>query len=154
MTPTLTQAVIPLRWLPFAAVAAVALVVGGLGGWAYGQQAGRADGRALERGEVNGEVVQQLGQALESHRQLIGQANAASRRMRAAVAAHKALNQSQQQETRDALLETAADRVDCVFPERVLDNFAAARARAAQAAASGVLGTVPVRPASPGQQPR
>jgi hypothetical protein len=154
MTPTLTRTITPLRWIPFAAVAAAALVVGGLGGWAYGQHAGRADGRALERGEVNGQVVQQMGEALTSHRELIDQASAASRRMRAAVAAQEALNQSQKQETRDALLETAADRVDCVFPDRVLDNLAAARARAAQAATGGVLGAVSVQPAGPDQQPR
>ena len=127
--------------------ALIALIVGvaaSAGGYAYGMR----QGAVAESARRDGKAVADLTKLITSHQSLIDQANAASRRMRGALARRAAADTQTTQEFKDALAATADSRAGCVFPADVMRQLAAARERAAQAAAGGIQGALPSAPAS------
>lgn len=120
-------------------LAALAVLLAGIAGYHYGDQAGRA----AEAGARDAKALQGLTTMIDQHRGLVDQSRAASREMRSATAARQARDAQTTEEFRNALAITASGRADCVFPPDVMRQLAAARDRAAATAASGVLNSVP-----------
>lgn len=112
---------------------------------------GRHEGTRLERARADAQAVRDLSALIESHQDLIGQARAASQGMRQALASRRSQDRAATKELRDVLAQTADRRVDCVFDAGVMRSLEAARERAAQAAAGGVLGPVPAAGGEPGE---
>ena len=121
----------------------LALVVAAGAAGAAGVVWGTTQGRAQARAEHDAATLQQLGQVLQGHQAYVERAQAASRRMRAAAAQRAQADTRSNQELRDALIESAGVRAGCVFPAGVMQQLEDARDRAAQAAASGLLGALP-----------
>ena len=119
-------------------------IAAGVGGYAYGID----QGKALERGRQDADALKAVTDQVAAHVDLVKQSGAASRSLRLAVAAREKVNDTTTKELGDALTSTADSRVGCVFPAGVMRHLSEARDRAAQAAASGVLGPVPGAPAS------
>lgn len=134
-----------------AAIALGALVLA-LAAAAGGYWRGLADGQAREVARQDADTVSQLSQTLASHNALIKNTNAASARLRQAMSARVALDESFTKEFRNALLATAVDRDGCRFDDGIVRQLAAARDRATTAAATGsAAATVPA--ASGGTNP-
>lgn len=121
-------------------VLALAATAGGYG-W------GRSEGKAAEVARQDASTVKELAQQLTSHAGLIKETNAASRSIRAAVAAREKQDSSTTKEMSHELSKTSTDRAGCVFPAGVMRGISEARDRAAAAAASGTGGEVPGTPA-------
>ena len=128
------------------AVAGLLLAVAtGIGGYGYGLD----QGKALEKGRQDAQVLDSINNQLTAHADLVKRSGAASRGMRAAVAQLEKANTQTTTEMADALTTTAPDRADCVFPAGVMRSLDEARTRAAAAAASGIRGAVPAAAAVP-----
>ena len=125
----------------------IAAIVGGGAGYLYG----RHEGSQLERARIDAQSVRELTDLIESHKGLIAESAAAGKGMRQALVSRRAQDQAATKELRNVLAETADRRVDCVFEPRVMRELEAARERAAQAAAGGVLGAVPATGGQPGE---
>lgn len=119
-------------------------IAAGVGGYDYGID----QGKALEKGRQDADSLKTVTDQIAAHVDLVKQSGAASRSLRLAVAAREKVNDTTSKELGDALTTTADSRVGCVFPARVMRHLSEARDRAAEAAASGVLGPVPAAPAS------
>lgn len=119
-------------------------IAAGVGGYGYGLD----QGKALEKGRQDGAALKTLTDQVDEHADLVKQSGIASRKLRMAVAAHEKANDTTSKEMSDALTTTADSRVGCVFPARVMRNLSDARDRAAEAAASGIHGTLPAATAS------
>jgi uncharacterized protein HemX len=117
---------------------AAALAAGGAGYWR-----GHVAGKAAAQARQDAALVRQLGQELDSHRDLIDSANAASAHLRADMAAQRTRERQYSKEFRDVLNESAVNRANCRFGAGVVQRLDAARERAAQAAAGGGAATVP-----------
>ena len=128
-----------LAWLIFGA----AILGGACIGWAAGNMTGRSEGRKLERADQDKQSVKDLTGLIDSHKDLISQAAAASKGMRQALGARSTADTKTTQEFKDALSLTADSRAGCVFPADVMRQLSAAHGRAAQAAASGIRGPLP-----------
>lgn len=74
---------------------------------------------------------------------LVDQAGAMSKKLEAVIAQRQAADQKTTQEFYRALSVTAASRTHCKFDAAVMQQLAAARNRANQAAAGGIGNTVP-----------
>jgi hypothetical protein len=74
---------------------------------------------------------------------LIDHANAISATLDAAIAKRQVTDQKTTQEIYRALSRTANERIDCDFDDSVMQQLAAARDRANQAAATGIGNPVP-----------
>lgn len=128
------------------AVAGLLLAVAtGIGGYGYGLD----QGKALEKGSQDAQVLDGIKTQLAAHADLVKRSGGASRGMRAAVAQLEKANTQTTKEMVDAITTTAPDRADCVFPAGVMRSLDEARARAAAAAASGIHGAVPAAAAIP-----
>ena len=128
-----------------AALAGLVLAVGtGIAGYGYGID----QGKALEKGRQDGKALETITDQIAAHADLVKRSGAASKGMRAAVAQLEKANTQTTTEIADALTTTAPDRADCVFPSGVMRGLEAARERAAQAAAGGVVGALPGAAAS------
>ena len=125
----------------------IAAIVGGGAGYLYG----RHEGSQLERARIDAQSVRELTDLIESHKGLIAESASAGKGMRQALVSRRAQDQAATKELRNVLAETADRRVDCVFEPRVMRELEAARERAAQAAAGGVLGAVPATGGQPGE---
>ena len=119
-------------------------VAAGIGGYGYGLD----QGKALEKGRQDADSLKTITNQIAAHGDLVKQSGVASRNLRLAVAAREKVNDTTSKELGDALTTTADSRVGCVFPAGVMRHLSEARDRAAEAAASGVLGPVPAAPAS------
>ena len=137
-----------LGWLAFCG----ALLGGGCIGWVVGDITGRTEGRKLERADKDAQTVKDLTGLIDSHQGLITQANTASQKMRAALNLRAMHDAQTSKEFKDALLATADSRAGCVFSADIMRGLEGARARAAQAAAGGIQGTLP-GPATHGGRP-
>lgn len=120
-------------------LAAVLALSSAMGGYFYG----RSEGVVAEAGKRDAAAVKGLTEIIDSHVALIDQANAASRKMRGALALRADADAKTTKDFRDALALHAAARVDCVFDDGVMRQLAAARDRAAQAAARGIQSALP-----------
>ena len=119
-------------------------IAAGAGGYGYGLD----QGKALEKGRQDADSLKTVTDQITAHGDLVKQSGVASRNLRLAVAAREKVNDTTSKELGDALTTTADSRVGCVFPAGVMRHLSEARDRAAEAAASGVLGPVPAAPAS------
>ena len=119
-------------------------IAAGVGGYGYGID----QGKALEKGRQDADSLKTVTDQISAHGDLVKQSGVASRNLRMAVAAREKVNDTTSKELGDALTTTADSRVGCVFPAGVMRHLSEARDRAAEAAASGVLGPVPAAPAS------
>ena len=119
-------------------------IAAGAGGYGYGLD----QGKALEKGRRDADSLKTVTDQISAHGDLVKQSGVASRNLRLAVAAREKVNDTTSKELGDALTTTADSRVGCVFPAGVMRHLSEARDRAAEAAASGVLGPVPSTPAS------
>jgi hypothetical protein len=134
-------------------IALLALAIGlagTVGGFFYGHHTGEI----AEAAKRDGQAVKDLTGLIESHKDLIKAAGAASKAMRGAIAQRAAQDAQTTQEFKDALTSTADSHAGCVFPDGVMRQLAAARDRAAEAAAFGVRGALPGAPAGAGQKGR
>ena len=129
---------------PVAIAGLLVAIAAGVGGYGYGLD----QGKALEKGRQDADSLKTVTDQITAHGDLVKQSGVASRNLRLAVAAREKVNDTTSKELGDALTTTADSRVGCVFPARVMRNLSEARDRAAEAAASGVLGPVPAAPAS------
>ena len=130
---------------PTVAVAGLLVAIGaGVGGYAYGID----QGKALQKGHNDATALQAVTEQITAHADLVKQSATASRSLRLAVAARQRVDVSTSKELGDALTATADSRAGCVFPAGVMRGLEAARERAAQAAASGVVGALPGAAAS------
>lgn len=132
-------------------IALLALVLGlagAVGGFFYGHHAGAV----AESAKRDGQAVKDLAGLIDSHKDLIKAAGAASKAMRGAIAKRAAQDAQTTQEFKDALTPTADSRAGCVFPADVMRQLAAARDRAAQTAAFGVRGALPAASAPAGRK--
>ncbi|MBU1352113.1 MAG: hypothetical protein KKB95_09495 [Gammaproteobacteria bacterium] len=120
-------------------------IAAGIGGYGYGLD----QGKALEKGHQDAQALDAITKQITAHADLVKRSGAASKGMRAATAQLEKANTQTTTEIADALTTTATDRVGCVFPAGVMRGLDEARARAAQAAASGVRGALPGAAASP-----
>ena len=116
----------------------------GIGGYGYGLD----QGKALEKGRQDAKALETITDQIAAHADLVKRSGAASKGMRAAVAQLEKANTQTTTEIADALTTTAPERADCVFPAGVMRGLEAARERAAQAAAGGVIGALPGAAAS------
>jgi hypothetical protein len=133
-------------------IALLALVIGlagAVGGFFYGHHTGEV----AEAAKRDGQAVKDLTGLIDSHKDLIKTAGAASKAMRGAIAQRAAQDAQTTKEFKDALTVTADSRAGCVFPDDVMRQLAAARERAAEAAAFGVRGAMPGA-SGPASQPR
>lgn len=126
-------------WLIFGA----AILGGACIGWVVGDMTGRSEGRKLERADQDRQAVKDLTGLIDSHKDLISQAAAASKGMRQALGARSAADAKTNQEFKDALAATADSRTGCLFPADVMRQLSAAHGRAAQAATGGIRGPLP-----------
>ncbi|MCL1960501.1 MAG: hypothetical protein FWG56_01690 [Desulfovibrionaceae bacterium] len=125
----------------------IAMLASGFGGY----NLGRGNGVAAQQARQDHQAVADLAGLLDSHANLIKQADAASLAMRQAAARREAADRQTTKELRHALDSTAGARAGCLFDSGVLRQLAAARDRAAQAAAGGVRGALPAASASAGK---
>ena len=116
----------------------------GIGGYGYGLD----QGKALEKGRQDGKALETITDQIAAHADLVKRSGAANKGMRTALAQLDKANTQTTTEMADALTITASDRADCVFPSGVMRGLEAARERAAQAAAGGVVGALPGAAAS------
>jgi hypothetical protein len=114
-------------------------LAGAVGGFFYGH----GQGAATESARRDGKAVQDLTDIIASSKVLIADANKASGAMRKATAQRAAHDAHTSQEFKDALARNAASRAGCVFDADIVRGLQAARNRAAQAAASGIRGSLP-----------
>ena len=119
-------------------------IAAGVGGYGYGLD----QGKALEKGRQDADSLKTVTDQITAHVDLVKQSGVASRNLRLAVAAREKVNDTTSKELGDALTTTADSRVGCVFPAGVMRGLEAARERAAQAAAGGVVGALPGAAAS------
>lgn len=127
------------------------VLLGLLIGLAAGFFGGKYQGALATSAARDATVVQDLTHLIDSHKSLVGAANAASKAMRTALSVRAASDAKSTQELRDAL---AADpRPDCDLDAGVMRQLADARERAAQAAAGGIRGALPAADAALGLQP-
>lgn len=119
-------------------------VATGIGGYAYGT----SQGKAIEKGRQDAQTVEALTDQITAHTDLVKRSNDASRRLRSAVLLREQVNKQSTEELSNELTATADSRAGCVFPPSVMRNLAEARDRAAQAAASGIGGSLPGAPTS------
>lgn len=122
--------------------ALIALVVGvaaSAGGYVYGHR----QGVVAESAKRDGQAVKDLTGLIDSHKDLISQAAAASKGMRQALGARSAADAKTTQDFKYALSLTADSRAGCVFPADVMRQLSAAHGRAAQAATGGLRGPLP-----------
>ena len=119
-------------------------IAAGVGGYDYGID----QGKALEKGRQDADSLKTVTDQIAAHVDLVKQSGAASRSLRLAVAAREKVNDTTSKELGDALTATADSRAGCVFPAGVMRGLEAARERAAQAAAGGVVGALPGAAAS------
>ncbi|TDK65993.1 hypothetical protein [Sapientia aquatica] len=124
-------------WITIAA-ALIVFCLGAGAGWVAGSIDGRAVGRQLERADQSSKTITDITAIVDAHKKLIADANAASRAMRAALAARSATDDDATKELTNALTQTAANRVDCRFDDNVMRQLNAARDRAATSSASGI----------------
>lgn len=122
---------------------ALALITGVSIGALGGQWLGQQTGKKLERGEVAEQQVRDLGALIDSHTRLITEAADASTALRQSIARRHAADAKSTEEFKRALAADADLRADCVFSADVMRQLSEARARAIEAAASGVGGAVP-----------
>jgi uncharacterized protein HemX len=116
----------------------------GIGGYVYGNQ----QGKAIEKGRHDAAAVEAFTEQINAHNDLVKRSNDASRRLRHAVSLRERVNKQSSEELSNELTATADSRTGCVFPSGVMRNLAEARDRAAQAAATGLGGTLPGTTAS------
>jgi hypothetical protein len=126
-----------------------ALSAGAIGGYFVG----RVQGAAAERSTQNAQTVADLNNIIDASNALINDSNAASKRMREALALRSIHDSKTTQEIKNALAKTAGSRADCRFDDDIMRNLAEARDRAAAAAAGGIRNPVPAAGGS-GQQSR
>lgn len=118
------------RWL-------LAIVVcAGLAGW-LGYQKGHESGTLEVRAEVDSQAVEDLNTIIQSHKDLVEEANQASLDLQAASARRARYDDNTTEELRNVLAETAGLRADVRFAAGVMRQLEAARDRAAAAAAGG-----------------
>lgn len=120
-------------------------VATGIGGYAYGVD----QGKTIEKGRQDAVAVEAFTEQIDAHNDLVKRSNEASRRLRHAVSLREQVNKKSSEELSNELTATADSRAGCVFPSGVMRNLAEARDRAAQAAATGLGGTLPGTTASP-----
>lgn len=128
-------------------LALIALVIGlagAVGGYFYGLH----QGTLAEAGKRDKASLQDLSALIDSHKTLISEAGAASLAMRSALARRSANDAQTTKDFKNALIVTESSRVGCVFPADVMRRLAAAQARAADAAASGIRNPLPATGAS------
>ncbi|MAO60902.1 MAG: hypothetical protein CL543_09095 [Alcanivorax sp.] len=119
------------RWL-------LAIVVcAGLAGW-LGYQKGHESGTLEVRAEVDSQAVEDLNTIIQSHKDLVEEANQASLDLQAASARRARYDDNTTEELRNVLAETAGLRADVRFAAGVMRQLEAARDRAAAAAAGGL----------------
>ena len=119
------------RWL-------LAIVVcAGLAGW-LGYQKGHESGTLEVRAEVDSQAVEDLNTIIQSHKDLVEEANQASLDLQAASARRARYDDNTTEELRNVLAETAGLRADVRFAAGVMHQLEAARDRAAAAAAGGL----------------
>lgn len=124
------------------AIALGALVLA-LAGGAVGYWRGQADGRATTVARQDAQTVKSLTDTLAAHSDLVKKTSEASRRLRQATAQRQVVDTTTTEEMRNALALTTDSRAGCVLPAGVVQQLGAARERAAQAAAGGIVGPVP-----------
>lgn len=106
-------------------------------------QWGHSGAAGDERTACRDQTIEQLTDMMSEWEKLSIKAGEQSRAIDRALNARRLADEQTTEELRDALAETNTDRADCLFPVGVMQQLAAARARAAQAAAGGVTGAVP-----------
>jgi hypothetical protein len=129
-------------------LAMVLCLSGAVGGFFYGHD----QGAAAESARRDGKAVQDLTDIIASSKLLIADANKASGAMRKATAQRAAHDAHTSLEFKDALARSADSRSGCVFDADIVRGLQAARDRAAQAAASGIRGSMPSAGSGPGAQ--
>lgn len=121
-----------------AIVASGALLASHYGMYQWGYAGAAGDERsACQTREIDGltfTIAQLQAMTLQASRQ--------SREIDQVLSERQLANETTTEELNDALAETANDRSDCLFPVGVMRQLAAARARAAEAAASGITGSL------------
>lgn len=120
-------------------IALLVALAGGLTGLAYGMRLGAAK----EVARQDQQAVKALSALIDSHQALIGEAQTASQTMRAALSLRASQDAKTNKDFKNALAASADSRAGCVFPADVMRQLADASARAAQAAAGGVHGSLP-----------
>ena len=119
------------RWL-------LAIVVcAGLAG-RLGYHKGHESGALEVRAEVDSQAVADLNTIIQSHKDLVEEANQASLDLQAASARRARYDDNTTEELRNVLAETAGLRADVRFAAGVMRQLEAARDRAAAAAAGGL----------------
>lgn len=121
-----------VSWLVFGLVLLV-------GAWFAGQIAGRAQA-AAECAHANADVYQSL---LEQSAEHLKEASTKSQQLFNRLAKRAEADMNTTRELRHVLAETADSRADCRFPDSVMQQLDAARARAAEAVTSGLGATLP-----------
>ena len=118
----------------------LACATGGVGGTLWGQH--------LERKNQDASTVAELQAVLTANSDLVKRSTEASSSIRQAVGRLHTITSKTSKGISDELQATASDRAGCVFPAGVMRGLEAARERAAQAAAGGVVGALPGAAAS------
>lgn len=145
-----------MKWI--AAVAGASLVfIGGLvAAWQLGSatayQLGYAQGQAASTEKCQTAQLDALQALIDSTSDLTSAAHTASQQLAQTISARQQADARTTREIRNALAATASTRAGCVFDDGVMQQLAAARHRAAEAAASGVGRAVPSPDRADGQQ--
>ncbi len=120
----------------------VPFIAGAVGGFYFGHDAGATNCSATR----DAAAVKQLGEIISAHTALVDEADKASKALRVATSQRAALDNKTNKELKDALAKTAGTRAGCQFDDNSMRQLEAARARANQAAAIGIIGAVPAAP--------
>ncbi|MDR7024376.1 hypothetical protein [Pseudomonas peli] len=112
-------------------------------GASNGYALGYAKGESAAKDQCQAAQLDALQEVIDSTAGLTTAANTASQELGKTISARKQADAKATKEIRDALASTAPERAGCVFDASVMQQLDNARGRAAEAAASGVRGTVP-----------
>lgn len=104
---------------------------------------GYAEGQAATAAQCQQAQLAGLQAVIDSTASLTAAANTASQELGKTISARKQADAQTTKEIRHALATTAPERAGCVFDAGVMQQLAAARSRATEAAASGVRSAVP-----------
>ena len=116
---------------------------------ATGYGFGHADGKAAQIADHNAEALRQVRDQLTAHDGLVKRSIIANKALRDAMQQRKKGDQQSSEVLTHELNSTADSRAGCVFPSGVMRELSAARDRAAEAAASGISGTLPATTTGP-----
>jgi len=100
-------------------------------------------GYAAAESKYKDDQIDQLNALISSAKDLAQQANKASQELGKTISDRKQADAKTTKEIRDALAATSSTRAGCVFDAGVMQQLTTARQRAAEAAASGVRGSMP-----------